>query len=67
MVSVRRPDKDFAAFPTYPVTLPLKGASEEVNVFSERVSQKAVPGLPNFDLNRVVRPSPSIKVLAWTH
>ena len=48
-------DPNFAAFPTYPVALPLKGESEDVNIFKDRVNMRAIPGLPEFDPNRVVR------------
>ena len=34
----------------------MKGESEDVNLFKDRVQSRAIPGLPNFDLNRVVRP-----------
>ncbi|EON97248.1 putative peroxisomal dehydratase protein [Phaeoacremonium minimum UCRPA7] len=45
---------NFAVFPTYPVILPFKGASQEVIDFYK--SQKAVqiPGVPSFDYARVV-------------
>ncbi|KAH8112825.1 peroxisomal dehydratase [Phellopilus nigrolimitatus] len=55
-------DKRFAPFPTYPVALPLKGESEEVNLFSERVQERAVPGIPKFDPNRVVHGSQTIEI-----
>ncbi|KAI5119461.1 hypothetical protein M0805_007195 [Coniferiporia weirii] len=56
-------DERFAPFPTYPVALPLKGESEDVNLFSERVQERAVPGLPKFNPNRVVHGSQTIEVL----
>ena len=34
----------------------MKGESEDVNLFQDRVQSRAIPGLPKFDLNRVVRP-----------
>jgi hypothetical protein len=33
------------------------GKDTDVNLFKERVQDRAVPGLPNFDPNRVVRRS----------
>lgn len=41
--------------PTYPVVLPLKGDSQEINLFSERVKGRPVPGMPPMDPNRLVR------------
>ncbi|KLO18657.1 peroxisomal dehydratase [Schizopora paradoxa] len=56
-------DKHFAPFPTYPVVLPLKGESQELNVFRERVHERRVAGLPRFDPNRGVHGSQSIEIL----
>ncbi|EJD01869.1 peroxisomal dehydratase [Fomitiporia mediterranea MF3/22] len=56
-------DPGFAAFPTYPVALPLKGESEDVNLFKDRVKAKGAPGLPSFDPNRVVHGSQSLEIL----
>ncbi len=53
------PDEKFAPFPTYPVVLFLKGDDQDVNLFGERVRGRAVPGLPKFNPNRVVRPDAS--------
>ncbi|KAG6878438.1 hypothetical protein C0992_008157 [Termitomyces sp. T32_za158] len=47
-------DKSFAALPTYPVVLPLKGDDQDVNVFSERVKGRPIPGMPPVDPNRIV-------------
>ncbi|TDL27701.1 hypothetical protein BD410DRAFT_835015 [Rickenella mellea] len=56
-------DKDFAPFPTYPVVLPFKGNDQELNLFSERFDGRAIPGLPNFDTNRVVHGMQLIQTL----
>jgi len=48
-------DKDFAAIPTYPVSLQFKGDGQDVNLFSERVSEGWIPGIPRLDPNRIVR------------
>ncbi|KAJ7914427.1 peroxisomal dehydratase [Mycena leptocephala] len=55
-------DKSFAALPTYPVVLGLKGDSQELNLFAGRVGQP-VPGLPRFDPNKMVHGTQSIEVL----
>jgi len=56
-------DKSFAAIPTYPVVLQLKGDGQDVNLFKERVKGRPVPGLPAMDPNRVVHATQSIEVL----
>ncbi|KAJ7118444.1 peroxisomal dehydratase [Mycena crocata] len=56
-------DKSFAALPTYPVVLPFKGNSQELNLFAETMSSKAVPGLPRMDPNRGVHGTQSIEIL----
>ncbi|KAG6874011.1 hypothetical protein C0995_007968 [Termitomyces sp. Mi166 len=56
-------DKSFAALPTYPVVLPLKGDSQEVNLFSERVKSRPIPGMPTVDPNRIVHGTQSIEIL----
>ncbi|KAJ7337648.1 peroxisomal dehydratase [Mycena albidolilacea] len=55
-------DKSFAAIPTYPVVLALKGDSQELNVFAEKLG-RTVPGMPPLDLNKMVHGSQSIEVL----
>ncbi|KAJ2922596.1 hypothetical protein H1R20_g14507, partial [Candolleomyces eurysporus] len=56
-------DPNFAAIPTYPVVLALKGADQDVNLFSERVKSGPISGLPKLDPNRVVHATQSIEVL----
>ncbi|KAG6809634.1 hypothetical protein H0H92_015448 [Tricholoma furcatifolium] len=56
-------DKSFAAIPTYPVVLQLKGDEQDVNVFRERVKGRPIPGLPPMDPNRVVHGEQSIEIL----
>lgn len=56
-------DPNFAALPTYPVVLALKGADQDVNLFSERVKSGPISGLPKLDPNRVVHATQSIEVL----
>ncbi|KAI0290092.1 peroxisomal dehydratase [Multifurca ochricompacta] len=57
-------DPSFAAFPTYPVSLFLKGADQDVVNFSERVEgNNTIKGLPNFDPRRVVHASQTIEIL----
>ncbi|KAJ6569092.1 peroxisomal dehydratase [Mycena capillaripes] len=55
-------DKNFAPLPTYPVVLALKGDSQDLNNFRERMGAP-VPGLPRSDPNRMVHGSQSIEVL----
>jgi peroxisomal enoyl-CoA hydratase 2 len=54
---------DFAVFPTYPIILSFKGATQEVIDFYK--SQKAVkiPGVPEFDYARVVDGQRKLEVL----
>jgi len=58
-------DKKFAALPTYPVVLNLKGAGPSVNNFAETVSSRGEkpPGLPTMDPNRGVHGSQSIEII----
>ncbi|KAH9174605.1 peroxisomal dehydratase [Lactarius sanguifluus] len=56
-------DPSFAAFPTYPVALFLKGADQDVVNFAQRAASSTVPGLPTFDPKRVVHGSQSIEIL----
>jgi len=53
----------FAALPTYPVVLALKGADQDLNLFSERIREKPVAGLPKLDPNRVVHATQSVQIL----
>ncbi|CAE6431222.1 unnamed protein product [Rhizoctonia solani] len=56
-------DKNFKAFPTYPVVLMLKGAESDVNDFSKAVGGDRAPGLPKFDPNRAIHGGMSIETL----
>ncbi|PCH36958.1 peroxisomal dehydratase [Wolfiporia cocos MD-104 SS10] len=57
-------DKSWAPFPTYPVVLGFKGTSQGVVDFRQLMrSGKKVPGLPDFDPNRVVHGTQSIEIL----
>ncbi|PFH51168.1 hypothetical protein AMATHDRAFT_3299 [Amanita thiersii Skay4041] len=55
--------KDFAAIPTYPVVLALKGDGEDVNLFAAKFKDRPVPGMPRTDPNRVVHGTQSIEIL----
>ncbi|KAJ6498925.1 peroxisomal dehydratase [Mycena sanguinolenta] len=55
-------DKSFAALPTYPVVLMLKGDSQELNNFASQLG-KPIPGLPPLDLNKMVHGSQAIQIL----
>ncbi|KAF8206748.1 peroxisomal dehydratase [Mycena galopus ATCC 62051] len=55
-------DKSFAALPTYPVVLGLKGESQELNLFASQ-NPKAPPGMPPVDINKMVHGSQSIEIL----
>ncbi|KAI9105458.1 HotDog domain-containing protein [Phlyctochytrium arcticum] len=58
-------DKNFAPFPTYPLVLPLKGDTNDVNSYAERSGSNAdIPGLPKIDLNRLVHGEQSFEILA---
>ncbi|KAJ6552216.1 peroxisomal dehydratase [Mycena vulgaris] len=56
-------DKSFAALPTFPVVLPFKGDSFELNLFAEKMGNQAVPSMPRMDPNKVVHGTQSIEVL----
>jgi len=57
-------DPSFAAFPTFPVALFLKGAGQDVVNFGERVAgSNNIKGLPAFDPNRIVHASQTIEIL----
>ncbi|KAJ7742569.1 peroxisomal dehydratase [Mycena metata] len=56
-------DKSFAALPTYPVVLPFKGDSQELNLFAERMMGTPIPGMPKLDPNRVVHGTQSIEII----
>ncbi|KAJ6625130.1 peroxisomal dehydratase [Mycena sp. CBHHK59/15] len=56
-------DKSFAALPTYPVVLPFKGDSQELNLFADKMGKQALPGMPPLDPNKVVHATQSIQIL----
>lgn len=56
-------DPNFAALPTYPVVLQLKGADQDVNLFADRVKGRPIPGLPPLNPNRVVHATQSIEII----
>ncbi|KAG9226679.1 hypothetical protein CCMSSC00406_0006096 [Pleurotus cornucopiae] len=57
-------DKNFSMIPTYPVVLNLKGDSQELNLFAERVNgAQPLPGLPPLDPNRMVHATQHIEIL----
>ncbi|KAJ7448274.1 peroxisomal dehydratase [Mycena galericulata] len=56
-------DKSFAALPTYPVVLPFKGDSQELNLFAKTVGGVSIPTMPKTDPNKGVHGSQSIEVL----
>ncbi|CAI4216795.1 unnamed protein product [Parascedosporium putredinis] len=45
---------DFAVFPTYPIILPFKGATQEVIDFIAAQKATPIPGVPKFDPSRGV-------------
>jgi peroxisomal enoyl-CoA hydratase 2 len=45
---------DFAVFPTYPIILPFKGATQDVVDFYKAQKAVKIPGVPDFDATRVV-------------
>ncbi|KAF8929956.1 HotDog domain-containing protein [Dissophora ornata] len=51
---------NFAAFPTYPLVLPLKKDTHGVSVYGG--DDEAVPGIPPFDPNRLVHGDQSLEV-----
>ncbi|KAH9474604.1 putative dehydratase NIT22 [Psilocybe cubensis] len=56
-------DPNFAALPTYPVVLQLKGADSDVNLFSDRIKGRPIPGMPTLNPNRVVHATQSIEIV----
>ncbi|KNC96851.1 uncharacterized protein SPPG_07683 [Spizellomyces punctatus DAOM BR117] len=57
-------DKQFAAFPTYPLVLPLKGPTSDVNSYAERSNTGGeIPGMPKIDLNRLVHGEQYLELL----
>ncbi|KAF9453325.1 peroxisomal dehydratase [Macrolepiota fuliginosa MF-IS2] len=56
-------DPNFAAIPTYPVVLQLKGNGQDVNLFAERIKGRPIPGMPPLDPNRVVHGTQSIEII----
>ncbi|KAJ3412557.1 hypothetical protein HDV05_000591 [Chytridiales sp. JEL 0842] len=58
-------DKNFTAFPTYPLVLPLKGDFQDVNSYAAQMKDGFnVPGLPKIDLNRLVHGDQTIEILS---
>ncbi|RKO87817.1 HotDog domain-containing protein [Blyttiomyces helicus] len=57
-------DKNFAAFPTYPLVLPLKGATSDINSYAERSKGVPIPGVPEINLNRLVHGEQYLEILA---
>ncbi|KAF7296783.1 Peroxisomal dehydratase [Mycena indigotica] len=55
--------KSFAPLPTYPVVLPFKGDSPELNNFAKTLYAKPIPSMPPVDPNRGVHGSQSIEIL----
>ncbi|KAF9224919.1 peroxisomal dehydratase [Gyrodon lividus] len=57
-------DKNWAPLPTYPVVLPFKGDSQELNSYLDLKAQGEQPaGFPELDVKRIVHGSQSIEVL----
>ncbi|KAH7928337.1 Thioesterase/thiol ester dehydrase-isomerase [Leucogyrophana mollusca] len=57
-------DKSWAPLPTYPVVLPFKGNSQELNSYLDQKNQGEQPeGFPALDINRIVHGSQSIEIL----
>lgn len=56
-------DPNFAPLPTFPVVLALKGADQDLNLFSERIRGPAIEGLPKLDPNRIVHATQSVEIL----
>ncbi|KAK3817365.1 MAG: HotDog domain-containing protein [Benniella sp.] len=54
-------EPQFAAFPTYPLVLPLKRDNQGVSVYGGGAED--VPGIPPFDPNRLVHGDQSLEVL----
>ncbi|KAI8827226.1 HotDog domain-containing protein [Fimicolochytrium jonesii] len=57
-------EKNFSAFPTYPIVLPLKGDTLDVSSYAERAGFGNIPGLPKIDLNRLVHGEQYYELLA---
>jgi acyl dehydratase len=57
-------DPSFAAFPTYPVSLFLKGDAQDVVNFAQHIAgSSSIKGMPRFDPKRIVHASQTIEVL----
>ncbi|RUS34206.1 HotDog domain-containing protein [Jimgerdemannia flammicorona] len=57
-------DPNFTPFPTYPLVLQLKGNTFDVNSYAAiSADQGTVPGVPPFDLNRLVHGEQYLEVL----
>ncbi|KAF9935941.1 hypothetical protein BGZ65_002873, partial [Modicella reniformis] len=54
-------ESQFAAFPTYPLVLPLKKDNQGVSVYGGGAED--VPGIPPYDPNRLVHGDQSLEVL----
>ncbi|KAJ3356188.1 hypothetical protein HDU83_001767 [Entophlyctis luteolus] len=56
--------KNFCAFPTYPLVLPLKGRYVDVNSYADQMKDGFnVPGLPKIDLSKLVHGDQSIEIV----
>ncbi|RUS21662.1 HotDog domain-containing protein [Endogone sp. FLAS-F59071] len=57
-------DPSFSIFPTYPLVLQSKGSTFDVNVFAEQEQvSEVIPGLPEFDINRMVHGEQQLEIL----
>lgn len=57
-------DPSFSVFPTYPLVLQSKGSTFDVNVFAEQEQVgEVIPGLPEFDINRMVHGEQQLEIL----
>lgn len=57
------PDPDFCPLPFYPLVLPLKGTSSDVVDFGSLLNMRSIPGIPPFDLNKLVHGEQSLELL----
>lgn len=53
----------FAAFPTYPVVLGLKGNNQDVTPFKVGSGGKKIPGIPKFNPSKLLHGEQSIEIL----
>ncbi|CAG8613398.1 11297_t:CDS:2, partial [Ambispora gerdemannii] len=57
-------DPNFTVFPTYPLGLSLKGDSNDVNSFAERIARSiSIPGLPLPNPKKVINGQQSLEIL----